>query len=33
VLGSELQWVWLPCALAALAVWLARRPGRTARMP
>jgi inner membrane protein len=32
VLASELRWVWLPCALAALALWLARRPA-TARVP
>ena len=33
VLGAELKWVWLPCALAALALWLARRTGRAARVP
>lgn len=36
VLGSELMWVWLLCALAALAVWLTRRHPRspgTARVP
>jgi len=33
VLLSELSWVWLPCALAAFAVWLARRRAGTARVP
>lgn len=31
VLRSELLWVWAPCALIALGLWLQRRPaGRTA---
>lgn len=32
VLGSELSWVWLPCALAAFTLWLSRRPA-SARVP
>ncbi|NII73881.1 hypothetical protein FHW84_002454 [Dyella sp. SG562] len=33
VLASELRWVWLPCGLAALAMWLVRRRADGARVP